>query len=172
MVKVCETTWEIYNGMIGHWRFSEGATLQTIADRTNRTRERIRQVLNERYGTTGLKGFMSYELEVANLIGVPVSRLCKLRLSGIIKPTKQTKGKTHYILYDRNAIEKIMLALQRFCIHCGQAIPLDIKNWLICDLCSEERKRYPDPFLSKGAREKRREYVRNWIRNKRRIKGG
>lgn len=42
--------WEIYNGQIKELR-NQGLTLQAIGNQVGVTRERIRQILNEHYGT-------------------------------------------------------------------------------------------------------------------------
>lgn len=153
-VKKKAPVWETYDGQIADMR-RQGHTLQAISDKVGVTRERVRQILAKHYGE--IKTNLVPEVKLARIIGCPVTRLRKLRISGVINPVRYECS----YLYDRNEIEKAMLALQRNCEHCGVLLPM--KNvGKRCPECKKEYKRYAYPFLSDEAKKRANKAAIKW----------
>lgn len=151
------TVWQVYNGEIVSLR-REGHTLQQIGDHVGVTRERIRQILNEHYGKVEI--LLLPEIKVAKLIGCTSNRLEQLRDRGLIHPARIG----YYYRYSRDDIEMAMLALQRWCKHCGKVLPLKRKTRQYCPECSKEQIRYNYPFRSEDGKRKHSELTRKWLK--------
>lgn len=134
---------------------TEGNTLREIGETVGVSRERVRQILAQCYG--GAKILLLPESRVEDLIGCSRGRLARLRENGIINP----KHTSWFWLYDRDEIEKAMLALQRSCPYCGKLLPLKTQG-KYCSECSRERMRYHYPFLSEEAKRQNIERTRRW----------
>ena len=118
-----QSVWGIYNGQVKALR-NQGLTLQAIADRVGVTRERIRQILEEHYGTTEIPGFI-VRSQLAELIGCSGWLLISLEKRGVLNPIHSGS----YYLYDRDESEKAALAVAQMrpkrvkfaCDECGRA---------------------------------------------------
>lgn len=146
--------WETFNGEIASLR-RQGNTLQAIGNTVGRTRERVRQILVEHYGRVEME--LLPEGRAARIIGCGRWRLVKLRKSGVTHPVRLG---IWFWLYDREEIEKAMLALQRTCPHCGNPLSLE-KTRKYCPECSKESRRYNYPFMSEEAK---REHIQACVR--------
>lgn len=131
-----QTVWEIYNGQVKSLR-NRGLTLQAIGDRVGVTRERIRQILEEHYGTTEISGFITRE-RLARLIGCSSSYLVSLEKRGVLNPIY--RGSAY--LYDREESEKAALAVAQM---------RQRRVTLVCDECGRafERERSQVTFKTK-----------------------
>lgn len=147
------TIFETYNGVIAQMRRS-GSTLAEIGNAVGVTRERIRQILNQYYPGTQMSCLK--ESQLAKVIGCHPKRLIKLRQQGILKP-RHTSG---LYLYDKDEVEKAMLAIQKLCIHCGEPVPK--YNQVYCAVCSAEQRRNPYKFRSEEGKKHCIEASRNW----------
>lgn len=131
-----QSVWGIYNGQVKSLR-NQGLTLQAIGDRVGVTRERIRQILEEHYGTTKISGFI-FRDRLARLIGCSSSYLFSLEKRGVLNPIHRGS----YYLYDREESEKAALAVAR-----------QKEHWaiLVCDECGGtfERERSQVTFKTK-----------------------
>jgi len=148
------SVWEVYNGEIATMR-RQGQTLQEIGDQVGVTRERIRQILCEHYGKVEI--LILNETRLAKILGCRVSRLEKLRQEGIINP----KRHGYFWYYDRNEAEKTMLALQRWCQHCGEPLAINHQG-KYCPKCQKEYQRYGYPFLSDDAKRRHSKSCQAW----------
>jgi len=89
-----KTSWEIYNGKIKDLR-DEGKTLQQIGDSIGRTRERVRQILVEKYGTADSECLTTKQ--VSELVGRSKSTINNLRIRGIITSVNCGRWKTEVV---------------------------------------------------------------------------
>lgn len=77
--------WEMYNGQIYDMR-QQGQSLQKIGDTIGRTRERVRQILVEKYGTAEIKSDSLFtRKEVAFLTNLHEVTISLLTRKGVIK---------------------------------------------------------------------------------------
>ena len=129
-----QTTWKSYDLKIVQMRQS-GYTLQEIGDYAGVTRERIRQLLLKHCGNIEMS--LLKESVLAREIGCPVWRLRKLRIQGILEA--RYRGKRFHC-YDKGELEKVTLALQRYCQQCGKLIETNhFRKY--CPQCREKRSR-------------------------------
>jgi hypothetical protein len=101
-----------------------GSTLQQIADKTGKSKERIRQILTSNYGTTRHK-LMSTE-QLRKLFGFSRRHILDLYHNGVITPVKEWKAKNgQYLLWSTTAISQINSYhnATRVCKQCGAVIP-------------------------------------------------
>lgn len=150
-----QSVWQVYNVQIAELR-KQGHTLQEIGDRVGVTRERVRQILEEHYGRIEIP--LLPECKAAELIGCNPTRLDKLRRLGIIQPKRQGRC----FRYSREDIEEAMLALQKQCLHCGEALRLKGRERKYCPACSKECRRYYYPFYGEEKKRKHNEKTRHW----------
>lgn len=150
-----QSVWQVYNGQIAELR-KQGNTLQQIGNRVGVTRERIRQILKEQYGKIEIPLLPEYK--AAELIGCSYWRLRCLRKSSVINPIHMG----HYWRYSLDDMEAAMLAVLRFCKHCGEPLPLESPLSVYCPKCSKEMVRYNYPFRSDEGKKRYREAVRRW----------
>lgn len=137
-------TYQIYNGEIKTLR-NEGYSLRLIGDKFGVSRERIRQILNQHYGTIVRSGFVSRN-KLSKLLKCAEFTLRKLEQEGTLNP-KHMGGN---YLYDRDESEKAALEiyrlphnrpdLERICQECGKIFR--VRPWQI-------RKRYTRTLCSK-----------------------
>lgn len=147
------TIFETYNGVIAQMRRS-GSTLAEIGNVVGVSRERIRQILNQYYGGTHMACLT--ENKLAEVIGCYVNRLVELRQKGILRP----RHTSSLYIYDQREAEKAMLAIQKFCIHCGEPVPK--YNSSYCNVCSTEQRRKPWKFRSEESKKQCREAMNRW----------
>jgi hypothetical protein len=101
-----------------------GSTLQQIADKTGRSKERIRQILISNYGTTRHK-LMSTE-QLRKLFGFSRHHILDLYNNGVITPAKEWKANNgQYLLWSTTAISQINSYhnATKVCKQCGAVIP-------------------------------------------------
>jgi len=135
--------WDTYNSRILKLR-QQGLTLQLIGDKVGVTRERIRQILKEHYGTTKISGFITRN-KLAGLLKCSNCILTTLERKGLLNPLHYG---SHY-LYTRDEAKKaaILVAqarepdVERTCEVCGKQFyvrPYDIKHTSPRRFCSRQ----------------------------------
>ena len=111
-----------------------GATLQHIADKIGKTKERVRQILVKNYGSTKRKLISTEQLR--KLAGLPRNRIIEFYLANIIIPVREwdTDG-GRYLLWSPASLEQINIYYEthRLCKICHSSIP---KGRLV--YCSEQ----------------------------------
>lgn len=149
--------WEVYNGEIKELR-DQGLTLQAIGDKVGVTRERVRQILNEHYNTAGISGLIA-RYQLAQIIGCSEPRLKMLEREGKLNPLHSGRS----FFYNRDEAERAVLALQRFCLHCGEPLPLK-HSAKYCSKCQKDYRRNAYHFVSKESKRRRIEASESWHR--------
>jgi hypothetical protein len=101
-----------------------GRTLQYIGDKFGLSRERVRQILVERYGSTKATQMLSRS-KVAKKLNCAKSRLIKLEKMGKVYPVKN-KGKVMYFIPNLPEISKLVKSLEaprvtHICQYCGKS---------------------------------------------------
>jgi len=142
--------WETYNGYI-KTRRDEGATLQNIAEEIGRTRERVRQILVEHYGTADVEGEVLTTKQLIELTNYSGTTLYKLYRKGII--TKIGKGR---LGIGRWPLETLNIILEyRRCKICDK--PLGKGKGVYCsEACRVEAGKYKNrPEAQKKAQVER-----------------
>jgi len=118
-----------------------GSTLQQIADKTGRSKERIRQILISNYGSTGHK-LMSTE-QLRKLFGFSRHHVLDLYDNGIITPAKEWKANNgQYLLWSTTAISQInsYYNATKVCRQCGAVIPPNRRAYCSSGCYSESHK--------------------------------
>lgn len=113
------TAWDTYDGYIADKR-KGGATLEEIGKEVGVTRERIRQILMEHYGTTKMTPLLTTR-QLSQLAGLSVTTINIYHREGIIKPTN-TSVKSP--LYSVDALKAILDHRHRQCRICGKPVPI------------------------------------------------
>lgn len=116
-----KTTPDVRSNLIKQLR-DEGYTLQVIGDKFNLTRERIRQILEQHYGSTVMTDVITKN-KMSQVLGCSVTRLNTLERKGILRPLHD--GYVH--VYDKVGVEKARAGLmnhpiqkvERICKVCG-----------------------------------------------------
>jgi hypothetical protein len=101
-----------------------GSTLQQIADKTGKSKERIRQILISNYGSTKHK-LMSTE-QLRRLFGFSRHHILELYRGGIITPAKEWDANNgRYLLWSTTAISQINTynTSTKRCKQCGNPVP-------------------------------------------------
>ncbi len=119
-----------------------GATLQQIADRLGRTKERVRQILISNYGSTKHKLISTEQL--CRILNLPRSRLLRLHQDGVIDAAREwntTLGR--YLLWSPTTVEQINLYYKthRRCRMCHSYVPKG-KRLYCSEQCYEESRKY------------------------------
>jgi predicted nucleic acid-binding Zn ribbon protein len=140
-----------------------GATLQQIASKVDKTKERIRQILVKNYGSTKHKLLSTEQLR--KIFGFSRYRILELYQENIIAPVKEWDANNgHYLLWSQSAVERITAYYNTFrpCKMCGSRIP-DGRRVFCSEQCYKEGHKY----RYKSAEEKQRhmECIRRY-RNK------
>lgn len=120
------TAWDTYNGYIADKR-KAGATLEEIGKEVGVTRERVRQILMEHYGTTKMTPFLTSE-QLSQLVNLTRDTITEYRRRGIIKPVNSSPRRP---LYGMDALKAI--SDHRRCRICGEPILTKC-----CAYCSPE----------------------------------
>ncbi len=119
-----------------------GAPMRAIAEVQGISKERVRQILSRRYGTTD-HGWLS-TLQICAATGLPRNKVLELFENGIITPAVNWKaGKRHYLLWNNNTVSEVNQYYQEhhLCQVCQCPLP---KNRIIfcSDACRQERHKY------------------------------
>ena len=139
------SVWKSHNLKIIQMRQS-GYTLQESGDSIGITRERVRQIISEQYGKIEIP--LLTESRMAKEIGCPVWRLARLRRQGVLNPRPRGKY-LHY--YDRSELEKLKLALKRYCPHCGEPLAMNLIG-RYCPKCQRDHDRRKNQVLTQRKR--------------------
>lgn len=119
-----------------------GSPMREIAKTIGISKERVRQILTRKTGTTKHQWYSTLQLcEEAKL---PRNRVLELQKIGIITPAFTWEiGKRHYLLWAPEAVQAITnyYSAHHFCQVCNK--PLPKKRILFCsDACRQERHKY------------------------------
>ncbi len=139
-----------------------GATLQQIADRIGRTKERVRQILLRNYGSTKHKLISTEQL--CKLLGLNRGRVMELYRDGAVTPVREWDTSIgHYFLWSPDTwlqiISHRLLApykVNRLCKMCHSSIPKR-RRYYCSKQCYEEGHKYR--YKSIEAKQKHRESV-------------
>ena len=156
--------WQQYGSQLKVLR-EQGLSLQAIGDKVGVTNERIRQLLKKHYGTAKVSR-VGTRIALAVSLGCNPYKLKLLEKQGILHPI-HSGGR---YLYSHDEAVKAIVALQRYCKHCGEPLP-PMHCIKYCLKCARERKRYNYPFLSEEARKKGREARNRYALKMREHKG-
>lgn len=148
------SAFEQYDGLIADLK-REGHSLRSIGRKIDRSGERVRQILDEHYPNIVVP-FLSEEA-VAKLFGCSAAVLTRLRQEGVINP----KRYGFVFRYSCDDVEKVRLALQRFCRICDSPVPKDRTVYCseACKLESRKYKHRPERY-----KEAHNRCVKNWMR--------
>ena len=136
-----------------------GATLQQIADKIGKTKERVRQILIQNYGS--IKNQLISTEQLCELSGRPRNRITELYQGGAITPVVQWHtGNRHFLLWSPATVEQAISYYKRhrLCKICHRPIPNDRRVYC-CEECCKEGHKYRD--RSPEARERHRISMRN-----------
>jgi hypothetical protein len=119
-----------------------GASLQQIAVKIGRTKERVRQILVKNNGTT--KHALLSTQQLCKGLGLPRNQILELYKDGIITAAvTRTTGNHHYLLWDSLVAEKIEnhYNLHHSCKICGRIIGKG--RWVYCSgICYKQGQKY------------------------------
>jgi len=119
-----------------------GATLQQIADEIGKTKERVRQILVENYGSTKHQLISSEQL--CKLLGLPRNRVIELYQGRVIIPAVEwDTGAGRYLLWSPTTAEEVNIYYKtpRLCRMCHCPIPKG--RWVFCsEQCYKEGHKY------------------------------
>ena len=137
-----------------------GATLQQIADSIGKTKERIRQILVENYGSTKSKLISTEQL--CNRVGLPRNRIIEVYLANIITPVREWDTSIgRYLLWSPATCEKIINYYEniRLCKMCRPSIPKN-RRYFCSEQCYHENHKYK--YKSIEAKQRHLESVRRY----------
>ncbi len=116
-----------------------GASLQQIADNIGRTKERVRQILTQKYGSTR-HGLISTQ-QLCKQLDLSRSRIVDLYEHGVITPeVKRMSGSYQFYLWPASTTAQVTsyLSTHLLCKVCGHPLPKGKRVY--CSLkCYEER---------------------------------
>ena len=119
-----------------------GATLRQIADRIGRTKERVRQILIENYGSPKHKLFSTRQL--CKLSGLSRERIIKLYQASVIPPVREwDTSNGRYLLWSLATVERLTVHYDTYklCKICHHPIPMGRR--IFCSKqCYEEGHKY------------------------------
>jgi len=119
-----------------------GATLQQIADKIGKTKERVRQILVKNYGSTKHKLISAEQLR--KLVGLSRNRIIECYLANVITPVREwnTDG-SHYLLWSPASVEQINIYYEthRSCKMCHSSIPRS-RRYYCSEQCYKESSKY------------------------------
>ena len=146
-----------------HAMRNSGATLLQIADKICRTKERVRQILINNYGSTKHKLVSTRQL--CELSGLSCNRIMKLYQDSVITPVREwDTSNGHYSLWSQATVEQIKTYLKpyktcRFCRICHGPIPTD-RHCYCSERCYKESHKYK--YRSIEARQRHRIIMRRY----------
>ncbi len=129
-----------------------GASLQQIAEKTGRSKERIRQLLVKHYGSTKFKLLTTAQL--CNLLGLSRHQITNLYQRHIITPTIEwSEGKNRRLFWAPQTIEMVIeyYREERRCKICFRPIPKGRRIY-----CSSRCYQEGQKYIYKDARAKKR----------------
>ena len=142
-----------------------GSTLQQIADKTGKSKERIRQILISNYGSTK-HNLMSTE-QLRKLFGFSRHHVLALYNNGVITPAKEWKADNgQYLLWSTTAISQInsYINATKVCKQCGTSVPSKRRSYCSTrcyveshkykNMSNEEKKRHLDSIRKYRAKQK------------------
>jgi predicted nucleic acid-binding Zn ribbon protein len=119
-----------------------GAPMREIADKIGRSKERVRQILMSKKGSTRHEYLST--LQLCNASGLPRNRIVALYQKGVINPvTKWNTGNRDYLLWSHITMKQIIdyFETHRLCNVCKKPLPKN--RTLFCsDKCRQERHKY------------------------------
>lgn len=119
-----------------------GASLQQIADTIGRSKERVRQILVNSYGSTQCNLLSTEQLH--QRLGLPRQRIMELYEAGVIAPAnKWQTGHYHFMLWHPETCDVVILyyKTQRLCKICQRLLPKG--RWVYCSNdCYQEGQKY------------------------------
>ena len=142
-----------------------GAPLQQIAKKVGRTKERVRQVLIQNYGSA--KHQLISTEQLCRLLGLPRNRIIELYQDGVIIPAVEWNiGISHYLLWSPATWGQIISYYEtnRLCRICRCPIPKDRRAF-----CSEQCYKEGHKYKYKSIEAKQR-HLRNIKRYRERCK--
>ena len=144
-----------------------GATLQQIADRIGRTKERVRQILAKNCGTT--KGRLVSTEQLCRLAGTSRNQVMRLYECNIISPAVARRTRTRlFLLWTQGLADQVTSYFQnnRLCKICRRAIPNG--RWNYCSVeCLNEGHKYC--YQSVESRQRHLERVRRYKEKQQRL---
>lgn len=142
---------ETFNGLIYDMR-QQGFTLQEIGLEIGRTKERVRQILVEHYGSTEIKRELVTTSQLATQADCRPLLIEKLRREGLIAPIRRR-------IWDPNATLPILIQNKPICRICAKPVP----KYRAC-YCSEECRTEAGRYKNRPDEVKWRqnERVRRW----------
>jgi predicted nucleic acid-binding Zn ribbon protein len=121
---------------------NSGATLQQIASRVGRTKERIRQILINKYGSAKHKLISTEQLY--RMSGISRYRVIELYQDNVITPAKEWETSIgHHLLWHPNTVNMIKeyFATHKRCKICDKPIPTTRRVYC-SDECYREGHKY------------------------------
>jgi predicted nucleic acid-binding Zn ribbon protein len=168
MVSIAGLSDKVNTGSIYAMRQS-GSSLQQIADRIGRTKERVRQILVKHYGSTKRRLFSTDQLY--HLLDLPRNQIIELYKDGIILPAYEWQsGRKHYLLWHPTAVQDIIdyYKTHKQCRICHRIIPKG--RWIYCsDTCYREGQKYSN--MTNQAKKRRSTSVKRCLQNQKRPVG-
>jgi len=141
MQTVVEQRIEVNASAIYAMRHS-GATLQHIANKIGKTKERVRQILVKNYGSTKRKLISTEQLR--KLVGLSRNRIMEFYLANVITPVREwdTNG-GRYFLWSSASVEQINSYYEtyRSCKMCHSFIPRS-RRYYCSEQCYNKSRRY------------------------------
>lgn len=137
-----------------------GATLQQIGDALNLTKERIRQILIEHFGSSR-HPLLSTE-QLRSRLNLSRPRIMELYRAKVITPEKRwVTGDICHLLWSPEAVKKVnnYLDTGRFCKRCGCPLPRG-RRVFCSNECYQEDHKYR--YKSDIAKKKHLESVRRY----------
>ena len=133
----------------------DGWTLQQLGDEFGISKERVRQIIKKHRGTTCHR--LITRTQLSKLLLCDDSFLRNLEKKGILLPIHRG---FHY-LYDAYEMDKAIVAVRRYCVHCGKLLPpKGFKKY--CLKCRALSRQNAYRFLSEEGKRKHREACIRW----------
>lgn len=148
-----------------------GATLKQIADKIGKTKERVRQILIDNYGSTRHKLVSTRQL--VKLSGLSRHLIIKFCQDNVITPVRAwDAGNGHRLLWPPSAVEQVTVSSwtgagsYRLCRICRGPVP-DNRHCYCSEVCYQESHKYK--YRSVEAREKHRISMKKYQEGRRQL---
>jgi len=141
-----------------HQMRQAGATLEQVGNCFGISRERVRQLLAERYGSTRVQSLLDTN-ELCRLADCTLSYINKLKQQGVIRPAKIVgHGRT---LWKPETIATLIIYIDRHrCPVCHKTVPSNRQIYCSRE-CYLEARRYKN--LPEEAKRRHNERVARWL---------